>query len=489
MIIKYDVLNNEVVERIQEGHFNSGSENYDKIQVILENKPIQCYPTMSFRKPNGREIPAITGQTPNGIGGGYVWYLSTLQSTLSVLDVVGDLAFTCYLNYTNDEGKVVKRQVIFTDHNKVDAAVNWNTGNVTTSIFDEEDASEKVVQFIDLVDQVNAALGDANDSIEAFYNEYEDNKTIYLTNSLLDANKFLSQYINEAYRVVITASGVPYRYAGKVGNTYVFTNVSAYGDDINIRYIYISDTARQMTPREAIVSTIDLNDESVGGLASTGAVAKAINQAIATLNTSITNELTEIKKYENMSMTAPTLTRLADGNNAVVDKKWVADRITDAMKEHLTSARFVANGNGSYTLVQTKQDGTTVEATFTLPAFKILNNVTFNQDTFKLFLDFDNGNDVEIDLSGLNDVYNADNEGHDIVVTILNGKVSADLNTEMKKVFVDAKTLNTNMQDLYDRTNTLYDNLTDLANDNYQLGGYKLTQEEDGTFTLDIQAI
>lgn len=151
MIIYYDYATKSILNKIQEKHFFSGGEFYDRIKIYITefkmDPTYSYYPTLAFEKSNGRVISPVfyngakqdsVKETINGKEYTFTSFEWILSSQSGELNVPGELKITCYINILKGrpvEGEeqlkydtLIKREVMGTFTNMVDKSVSYDNG-------------------------------------------------------------------------------------------------------------------------------------------------------------------------------------------------------------------------------------------------------------------------------------------------------------------------------------------------------------------------
>lgn len=168
--------------------------------------------------------------------------------------------------------------------------------------------------------------------------------------------------------------------------------------------------------------------------------AEAISAAESYADTKKAEAIQSAKDYsdsEKLPKSEPTLTQMAQSDNAVTSRAFVAQAIAQAIAEaddtHITGMSFTETSRGVWQLTLTRKDTTPLTAQFDIPESMILD--TSNPPVLEghnLILTFQGGSTVSVDMTGLMDVYTGF-EGSTITTTVENNVVKATL----KQTWVD----------------------------------------------------
>lgn len=168
---------------------------------------------------------------------------------------------------------------------------------------------------------------------------------------------------------------------------------------------------------------------------------------------------------------------------------WVRNLISEAMKEHIVNQYFTETST-TRTLHLVLNDGREKTATYTKEQWRVLQSASFNQETMQLTLDFNTGDDVVIDLSNLRDVYDVDNNGHNVNLSLNDGKFSADLDADVE-TFLDNAQVAESVRISNETAREAYFNSVKsaIANNNGKVSVYNFSNNGDGTFDLSFNDV
>lgn len=209
------------------------------------------------------------------------------------------------------------------------------------------------------------------------------------------------------------------------------------------------------------------------------------------------NEDFNVKKLSasEVATTKGSVEIIGDNEYSLVHKKYVNDKIEAEMKDINNHIRFKKGwfdiSNGDILIPYRYKDSTNDELIEIETPFKetiITKREYIKLDDGKIYykVTFADGTTAQVDASALTDTYGFENDSTSAVELSMNGNnFKADLSGDAKRLFREMVVVKNEFED---NLGYIVETRRKLEA-NYQVGGYKLEANADGTYTLDIKAL